>query len=245
MKFKFTFLLSVFLLFGSVNAQVVLSQDFTNYDGTSATVPAGWYFSYNGYYITGGNFGVAAPSYKFGVDAATIITPAFSLADSLSFWYKSQGVTVSDSNRLDIYESPDSVNWTPVASMDTLGKAAHDTSFSLLPTSTHLKFIFVKVTGNLAFDDLVIYGGLGTGIKSNLKKESLSVYPNPSTGLFNIDLGKQPGKVEVLNLLGKIILQKECSENFVLDLSKFAAGNYFIKISSKEGVQTKKITVLH
>jgi hypothetical protein len=85
MKKNYSALTLIFLalLMNSIHstAQLVrLSQGFDNYIGSVATVPAGWYISWNStsapsYYFTSGNYGAAIPSYKFGNNGDEIISP--------------------------------------------------------------------------------------------------------------------------------------------------------------------------
>lgn len=140
-------------------AQLVrLSQGFDNYIGSVATVPAGWYISWNStsspsYYFTSGNYGAAIPSYKFGNNGDEIISPYFLSGDTLRFWYKGQGV-FSAQNTLVILYSEDSTNWNGLVSIDTLLVTGTTFSFPLPCEAHYLMFIYNQVSGNLAFDDI-------------------------------------------------------------------------------------------
>ena len=99
----------------SVNAQTTLIYEpFTSYDGTSGTVPTGWTFNYNANYTSTQSSGPSGPnSFKFGVDTATIITPAFSNADTVKFWYK--GNQTDSTSSLEILQTDDLVTWFQLA----------------------------------------------------------------------------------------------------------------------------------
>jgi hypothetical protein len=74
--------------------------------------------------------------------------------------------------------------------------------------------------------------------------ESLLIYPNPSTALFNIQLkGKNISKLCVYDLLGNCIYTKPVNntEEQQIDLSDIARGIYFMKIFSDKGSITQKI----
>ena len=67
----------------SFSQTVVLQNDFNAYVGTTATVQAGWYYSWNtaastsggpSYYTSAGYSGIAPNSYKFGKTNDTIIS---------------------------------------------------------------------------------------------------------------------------------------------------------------------------
>ena len=92
-------------------------------------------------------------------------------------------------------------------------------------------------------DDFVITGVLST---NNFELNNISVYPNPSQGVFNISLGDiEPNSIEVYDLTGKIILSKNevIVRNFEtsLDLSNVSQGIYFIKISANDQNIIKRI----
>jgi PKD repeat protein len=137
-----------------------LSQGFDNYIGSVATVPAGWYISWNStsspsYYITSGNYGAAIPSYKFGNNGDEIISPYFSSGDTLRFWYKGQGL-FSAQNTLVILYSQDSTNWNGLVSIDTLLVTGTTFSYPLPCEAHYLMFIYNQASGNLAFDDVLV-----------------------------------------------------------------------------------------
>jgi hypothetical protein len=104
---------------------VIVDLNFDGYNGTIGSVPSGFYFSWNSttsnsFYTSTGNFGVAAPSYKFGNDGDFIVTPMVSSADSLSFFSKGNGSPFSPLNELRIYHSTDSINWINDATITPL-----------------------------------------------------------------------------------------------------------------------------
>ncbi|MGZ4056279.1 MAG: phospholipase D-like domain-containing protein [Bacteroidia bacterium] len=144
----------------------LLQENFTTYLGTIATVPAGWNFSYNGNYTSATFSGPSGPnSYKFGVSGATIISPSFTNADSLSFWIKGSATDALSS--LTVSESADSITWTTVSTIVPLPTVGTTVTFHLLGTSKHIRFSYFKSAGNLAFDDFLVKrnaaGGSSTG----------------------------------------------------------------------------------
>lgn len=86
------------------------------------------------------------------------------------------------------------------------------------------------------------------GSVNSISMQAIVIYPNPSAnGIFTIDFGTAfSGKAEfsVMNMLGEMILSNQITTSQTqLDLSDFAAGNYLIKIISKEKVVTRKILI--
>lgn len=89
------------------------------------------------------------------------------------------------------------------------------------------------------------------GINENQHDKLLSVYPNPSNGLFEIilsdDLSVMP--IEITDLTGKVLMQKvwiSASGNFAekLDLRHLPAGNYLLRAYSSKGLINRKLTVI-
>src|SRR5258706_3960341 len=142
-------------------AQLIrLSQGFDNYIGSVATVPVGWYISWNStsspsYYITSGNYGATIPAYKFANNGDEIISPYFLSGDTLRFWYKGQGL-FSAQNSLSILYSSDSTSWNILVNPDTLLVTGTTFSYPLPCQAHYLMFIYHQVSGNLAFDDVLV-----------------------------------------------------------------------------------------
>lgn len=62
----------------------------------------------------------------------------------------------------------------------------------------------------------------------------ISIYPNPSTGIFKIQTTENIERIEVFNLSGRII--KEMNPNSIeMDLSKLPSGCYFLKFTFSSG----------
>ena len=139
---------------------VRLNTGFDNYTGSAATVPSGWRISWNStsspsYYFSAGNFGTAIPSYKFGITQDTIVSPHFLSGDTLRFWCKGQ-VPFSAQNVLAVFISSDSVSWNQIQNIDSLPVNGAALSFPLPCSAHYLMFIYFKVNGNLAFDDVKV-----------------------------------------------------------------------------------------
>jgi len=76
----------------------------------------------------------------------------------------------------------------------------------------------------------------GDGIQN---KETIAIYPNPSTGLFYVNATNQMSTVLITNILGETILSKQIKTNKVeLDLSNVEKGVYFYQIKYYSGLMT-------
>lgn len=92
-------------------------------------------------------------------------------------------------------------------------------------------------------DDFLIAGILS---RDNFELNNISIYPNPSNGVFTISLGDiEPTSIEVYDLTGKIILSKK--DNIVtnfetsINLSNASQGIYFVKINTNNQNIVKRI----
>lgn len=78
-----------------------------------------------------------------------------------------------------------------------------------------------------------------------------SVYPNPSNGLFFVELATNSDidrTLTVLNIQGQIIQQQvltatTAAQKIAFNLTNQAAGMYFVRVSSKEGNSVKRLIV--
>ena len=95
-------------------------------------------------------------------------------------------------------------------------------------------------------DDIVIYN-CSEALAVNdfdVLNNNISIYPNPSSGVFNIKMKNMTDfKFDLFDITGKVIMSKSniMKNNFSLDLSNYSKGIYFIKINSDLGSVTKKI----
>ncbi len=73
----------------------------------------------------------------------------------------------------------------------------------------------------------------------------VSVYPNPSKGIFNVNLGTMAqASLVVLDITGKVIFSKNATTNLeTLNLSNYAKGVYFLRIEKQDIIITKKLIV--
>lgn len=74
---------------------------------------------------------------------------------------------------------------------------------------------------------------------------SANVYPNPSTGLFTVDLNStEKTSIQVYNVVGKLVYSKETSmTSNSIDLSSLAPGIYSLKVVSQKNYGVKQIVI--
>ncbi len=84
------------------------------------------------------------------------------------------------------------------------------------------------------------YAGINAFVNSQVK-----VYPNPTTGVFNVDLtnfGRQDVDIQVFDAIGRIIMQQSVNQGVTdVDLSGYSNGIYTVKIQTAEKVEILKV----
>lgn len=124
-------------------------------------------------------------------------------------------------------------------------------SYSLIPLNSEQNIIFrfvfqsdQSVTANgVIIDDFLISGTLAS---DSFDANSITIYPNPSNGIYNIKSYNVPiEKIEVYDVMGKMITTQNNVQvdntNAVLDLTHAASGIYFATITSNNQKIIKRI----
>lgn len=85
----------------------------------------------------------------------------------------------------------------------------------------------------------------GVGIDEENPNPQINVYPNPSTGIFNIEL-LNVKTIKVVNMLGSVVFEEKVNTLNPLtsiDLSEFSNGIYFIAVTNEIGTTNKKVVL--
>jgi hypothetical protein len=127
---------------------------------------------------------------------------------------------------------------------DTISLAAYSGENDVL-----IMFKTTSSYGNNLYIDNITIPNIPTLIEEN-SSEFVSVYPNPSTGIFNIVYSNEVrGEVEisVLNILGEQVIPDEkiyASGKIILDLGSLNNGNYFLRVKSENKIAYRKIVIV-
>lgn len=134
-------------------AQIILIDEPFN-DGNNP--PPGWYFKGIGEYSGAGYYGRAPPALKFETND-WLETPFFGPATNVSFWVK--GASAGPTSYLKIEQSNATPSeWTLVTNLYNLPSSGTTKMIPLSTNVARLRFSYMKVTGNLALDDMLIHG---------------------------------------------------------------------------------------
>jgi uncharacterized delta-60 repeat protein len=93
---------------------------------------------------------------------------------------------------------------------------------------------------------LVRYNGsaTSTGITSLSANQSISIFPNPSNGIFTIQCADKILDLEIINAFGeKCITTTVNSQQETVNLSSQPNGIYFLQLKTDQGVLNKKIVL--
>lgn len=72
----------------------------------------------------------------------------------------------------------------------------------------------------------------------------VKVYPNPTNGNLNI-AAEGLNRITVINTLGQVLFDKNAnSDNEIVDMSRYDAGIYMIRITTETGITTQRVSVV-
>lgn len=83
-----------------------------------------------------------------------------------------------------------------------------------------------------------------TGLNEAALNSGISVFPNPSNGVFNIRFNNaviMPSKVRVISVLGTEVMNKTITSSDSIDLSPYESGIYFLSIENEGATKTWRI----
>ena len=122
------------------------------------------------------------------------------------------------------------------------------TAVAAANTSTQQRTATITVSGSGITRTInVTQAGAPTAIDEEVA-EGISVYPNPTSGMFTVGLGSIEGKVtcQIVNVRGAVIETKDvnASDNSeVIFDTNVAAGVYFVRIISGDSVWTERVVI--
>jgi len=111
-----------------------------------------------------------------------------------------------------------------------------------LVTEISAMLILPKIDTSYVFEDNdTNNGGVGLLNTKNIQ-DCINIYPNPTESIINIESSEVINSIELLNPLGKVLLEKEVNAyNYQINLNPLPQGTYFIKVITNSGQTAKKI----
>ena len=116
------------------------------------------------------------------------------------------------------------------------------TAFSPTVTATYTVTGSVGTCTNTAVKTVSV--STCTGVEENINASSFTIYPNPSTGLFNIQATILPATLVIYDITGKKIITKTLTEmETSINISELNNGIYFSNISNDKSSMNYKIVI--
>jgi hypothetical protein len=123
---------------------------------------------------------------------------------------------------------------------------------SVAGVGTHtIYYVHTNVSGCLDTATISIVVTLCTGVIETRNEIALNVSPNPSSGMFNVNItgeGLDHVNIHVLDIQGRVVYSLDQSAsgnafNKAISLNGLANGMYSLQVISNLGVATKKIAI--
>jgi len=105
-------------------------------------------------------------------------------------------------------------------------------------------FLYGQNGGEFGFDDVVVEDNyLGTG--STMDNMSINIYPNPVSDVVYIHTAQKPGRVDLFNATGQIVLSKHIGgTDGSIDVSGLSEGIYILGATTPDGYMKSKISIV-
>ena len=172
--------------------------------------------------------------YNITSTAATVwakIEPGCATIASRGFEYKKS----TDSYYKTTYETPNANN------------EMTKTLTGLSPNTTYKVRVWCLMNGQRQYTNDQTFTTRSTGIE-DITFGDVTVYPNPAKDKLNIDLTASSQKVdqiELINSLGQslYLINSPANTLYTIPTGKYSNGLYFIRLTSTDGVVTKKVLI--
>lgn len=174
---------------------------------------------------------------------------------NLEYYYRTSSTSTQANFHVMLGPAPSSSGMTqeivPTSLITNIFYQVSSNQFSVNNSGTYYLGLHVQNSDSLVgfrIDDLKIRSDSGVGI-SKINSIVFSVYPNPSSGIINIqskENSKTGFKIEILNQTGKVIYSNWVDQltNYKIDFRDQGTGIYLLRIFSENGIIIKKISVI-
>ncbi len=122
----------------------------------------------------------------------------------------------------------------------------------LSPSSPCINAGDITYSHNIGFDTSYTCSSIINSINSYSKQNdaSITVYPNPTSGILNIETQNKNVEIRITNLIGEEIIAPSAfgispTGEKTIDVSILQNGIYFVSVKTSEGLVIKKIIIQH
>jgi uncharacterized protein (TIGR02145 family) len=197
--------------------------------------------------------------YKYSNNKFTDSTPMDILPEYGPWWtlYISPEedylIFASGADNADLYirfKNKDGQWGTPISMGDKINTTVWERFPVVSPDGKYLFFERELASNNLFWVSTTIIDSLRnaiTGIQLSPNDKKLSVFPNPSEGVFTITLASNLAKnatAEIFSMDGKMALRQTIwNKSGTIDMADYAKGIYILKITADSKIFTQKISL--
>ncbi|MFZ4400528.1 MAG: YCF48-related protein [Bacteroidales bacterium] len=212
------------------------TEEFSN--GINA--PSGWtYTNIGSTYQTIANSGNAVPSLTFDATGDVVETAPVHNVSNLSFWIK--GISTDAASSL-LIQGYNGTLWVTIDNFSNIPSVGTIKTYNNISIYSKFKFLYIQSAGNLAFDDLKIICG-PLSITENQNENTISIFPNPTTGNITLDIPKNTKYINILNSVGQLINSSQTEGEKSINFNIERAGIYFLQVIGLKENITKKVIV--
>ncbi|MEM7086187.1 MAG: FG-GAP-like repeat-containing protein [Bacteroidota bacterium] len=134
------------------------------------------------------------------------------------------------------------------------GYLGQNSAYEFFGIGSATEIDYVKVSWLSGEEDLIVNPDINThltiiegttlALEDHIKMSQLSLYPNPSDGVFNVRISEAllGSKIEVLDISGRSLFSSELnSEETTIDLQTVTVGVYFVTVENQGQVYSEKL----
>ncbi len=141
-----------------------------------------------------------------------------------------------------VERSIDAINWETQGEIEGAGNSSNTNNYAFidknhLTTTTYYRLKQTDFNGEYTYDKTIT-------VLPSSNANTISIYPNPSNDIINIQANETILKIEVINLLGKVLVSKTTNTTELkLDLSKHPKEIYFVRTYTKKHVSNNRLVI--
>ncbi len=127
---------------------------------------------------------------------------------------------------------------------DAAGEGMGNGFFQVKDSENHVVFKGGSSYGRFTYELSSEVSCDGTVSVQEIETETANIYPNPSSGQFNLNLGSGQWKVSMYDITGRLVFENQCEGRSTIDLSSYQHGMYFMKATNGILEVNEKVIVL-
>ena len=165
------------------------------------------------------------------------------LTDELSVLCEWVTATEINSELFEVERSIDRDNWTLVGVVDAAGFSRDILNYSLLDREPYEGVSYYRLK-SVDRDGSFEYSQIDV-VEITNDNSNIRIYPNPNTGMFTIDLGKNASynRVEIHNAVGQLVYTHNVNQDQRLNISGLENGCYTVSITGPSSQFVSSIIV--